>query len=69
MIDFSKPRFTATYTNWRGETRERHLVAITLWYGSTNYHPEPQWLLRCMDLEKYEIRDMALAGFTPPENP
>jgi hypothetical protein len=67
VIDFGKPRFTALYTNWRGETRERHLVPMTLWYGSTSYHPEPQWLLRCMDLEKCEVRDMALAGFHPTE--
>ena len=31
-----------------------------LWYGATNYHPEPQWFIRAIDLEKNAVRDFAL---------
>lgn len=54
----------APYTNWRGETRRRAFIPLSLWFGSTDYHPEPQWLLQCLDVEKNEIRDMALSGFS-----
>ncbi len=48
------------YTNWKGETAERHVVPIELWFGSTEWHKEEQWLLRAKDLDKGAIRDFAL---------
>lgn len=52
-----------TYTNWRGETAERTIVPLSVWYGSTEWHPEPQWLLKAYDMEKGAQRDFALADF------
>lgn len=54
---------TLTYTNWRGETAERTIIPQRLWFGSTQWHPEPGWLLAAIDMEKDAERDFALLGF------
>ena len=48
------------YTNYRGETARRRIVPGSLRYGSTEYHPEPQWLLEAFDLEKKAERTFAM---------
>jgi predicted DNA-binding transcriptional regulator YafY len=48
------------YTNWKGETRLRQVVPQRIWFGSTEYHQEPQWLLQGLDVQKDEVRDFAL---------
>ncbi len=56
------------YTNWRGETALRKIVPWTasgrapFRFGSTDWHPEPQWLLSAIDVEKDQCRDFALSG-------
>lgn len=52
---------TFTYTNWRGETAQRTAVPKRIWFGSTDWHPEPGWLMTAHDLEKAADRDFALA--------
>lgn len=53
------------YTNWKGETRERTIVPITFWFGSTEFHTEPQWFVQALDQEKDQIRDFALKDMAP----
>jgi len=48
------------YTNWRGETSERKVKPIKIWFGSTEWHKEEQWLLRALDITKDAERDFAL---------
>jgi predicted DNA-binding transcriptional regulator YafY len=48
------------YTNWKGERRERRVRPIELWYGSTEHHPEAQWFMQALDIEKDDYRDFAL---------
>lgn len=48
------------YTNWKGETAERTIKPIELWFGATEYHPEEQWLLRALDVAKDEERNFAM---------
>lgn len=48
------------YTNWRGETASRRVGAMSVWFGSTEWHPKPQWLMHGIDLDKMETRDFAL---------
>lgn len=48
------------YTNWRGETAERTIQPIKIWFGSTQWHPEKQWLLTAYDVDKKAERDFAL---------
>jgi len=50
------------YTNWRGETAERTILPLRMWFGSTEWHPEPQWLLTAIDTEKNAERDFAWSG-------
>ena len=48
------------YTNWRGETANRTIVPIEVWFGSTEWHTEEQWLLKALDIAKNTERDFAL---------
>jgi hypothetical protein len=63
-IDRQVLRFT--YKNWRGEVAERIAQPRFVWFGSTEHHPEPQWLLNALDLCKpgcpereFAMKDMA----------
>ena len=48
------------YTNWRNEKGERLVHPKKIWFGSTEWHKEPQWLMTAMDVEKNEMRDFAM---------
>jgi predicted DNA-binding transcriptional regulator YafY len=48
------------YKNWKNETSIRHIQPIQIWYGSTEWHKEDQWLMKALDLDKDEERDFAL---------
>ena len=48
------------YTNYRGETAYRTIVPETIWFGGTSWHPEKQWLLDALDVEKNEKRSFAM---------
>lgn len=48
------------YTNWRGETATRRIIPISIWFGSTEWHKQAQWLLKALDIEKNAERDFAL---------
>lgn len=54
---------TLTYRNWRGEVSDRTITPRRVWFGSTEWHPEPQWLLTAWDAGKDAERDFALADF------
>jgi len=48
------------YTNWRGETAERTIVPVEIYWGKTEWHPEEQWLLTVWDVERNAERCYAL---------
>ena len=50
-----------TYRNYRGEVSRRTISPISIWFGTTDWHPEPGWLLSGIDMDKGERRDFALA--------
>lgn len=54
------PTVVMGYTNWRGEYAEREIVPMRPWFGSTDWHPEPQWLLKAWDVQKDAERDFAI---------
>lgn len=62
----SNPPITLTYTNHRGETAQRTIIPKRLWFGSSEWHPEPQWLLTALDVDKDEYRHFALKDFGHP---
>lgn len=48
------------YTNWKGITSKRLIVPVRVFFGENEYHPEPQWLLECTDVEKQATRTFAM---------
>ena len=48
------------YTNYRGEKAWRRITPIRIWFGATEWHPEEQWLLDAIDLEKGTNRSFAM---------
>jgi len=69
-ITSSQDQLAFEYVNWsayakasadkKGERGVRRVKPIKLWWGSTQWHPEPQWLLKAMDLDKDAERDFAV---------
>jgi predicted DNA-binding transcriptional regulator YafY len=56
------------YRNWQGVVAERTARVICLVYGSTEWHPEPQWLLQAFDSERNAVRLFALRDMTPVDD-
>lgn len=55
------------YTNHRGEHAERVIIPQRIYFGATEWHREPQWLLVAIDVEKNAERHFAMkdiAGWT-----
>jgi hypothetical protein len=50
------------YTNWKGERAKRRIIPKQFWFGSNEWHPEPQWLLDAYDTEKEVSRTFAMNG-------
>jgi predicted DNA-binding transcriptional regulator YafY len=48
------------YTNYKGSVSIRHVIPIDIWYGSTEYHPEEQWLLKAYDIDKQDYRNFSI---------
>ena len=48
------------YTNWKGEVAWRTVLPRKIWFGSTEWHREEQWLLKALDMEKDAERDFTL---------
>lgn len=49
------------YTNHRGETGIRTVTpnSVSFHFGSTEWHPDAQWLMRAYDEDKHALRDFA----------
>jgi len=66
LRELSEAAVAILYRNWRGEVAVRQIVpgaaARAFWFGSTEWHPEPQWLVTATDVEKNASRDFALSG-------
>lgn len=59
----ANPLLKITYTNYRGETSERTIAPRSIRFGSTEWHPEPQWLLLAFDTDKGADREFAIKDF------
>lgn len=59
-VDGHKGAVRIDYTNHRGERAERLIVPHRWYWGSSAWHPEPQWLLDAEDVEKHQDRTFAL---------
>ncbi|HDR8453936.1 TPA: hypothetical protein QC364_000727 [Bacillus cereus] len=48
------------YVNWQGVAGYREIRVIRIFFGSTDYHKESQWLMEAWDLKKQEKRVFAM---------
>ena len=48
------------YKNWKGETSIRKVIPYKIWFGSTEFHKEEQYLLHAYDVDKCGERNFAL---------
>ena len=48
------------YTNWKGKTEQRTISPLEIYWGHTEFHPEDQFLLKCIDLDKDAERTYAM---------
>lgn len=48
------------YCNHAGVESIRRIEPLRVWFGTTRWHPERQWMLRAIDLDKDAMRDFAL---------
>lgn len=48
------------YVNWKGRGAKRVIEPYRIFWGSNEYHPEPQWLVECMDCEDKSLKMFAL---------
>ncbi len=48
------------YTNWKGVKGHREVKVVRIYFGSTDYHKEQQWLMKAFDLAKNEERVFAM---------
>lgn len=56
----SDKKVQIVYKNWKAVTAERRITPLKMYWGSTNFHQEPQWLLIAMDEDKQEERTFAM---------
>jgi hypothetical protein len=49
------------YANHKSERRIRHLEPLSMRFGTTEWHPIPDTLIKCRDLETGEIREFSTA--------
>lgn len=54
------------YLNHRGERAVRRVKPRHLWFGTTEWHPTPQWLLTAFDLDRKAERDFAMNRVQAP---
>lgn len=47
------------YTNYKGERSHRRAVVRKIYEGSTEWHPEYQWLIEAFDINKNAMRTFA----------
>lgn len=61
VADLVAREITMIYRNYRGEIAERTVTPLHIWWGTTDWHPEPGWLMTAFDHDKQADRDFALA--------
>jgi len=49
------------YTNYKGEFAQRCVRPLTVRWGTSDFYPDPGWLLSCWDLDKNDIREFSMA--------
>lgn len=53
-------KISFSYVNYRGHKEDRIVMVDEIYWGSTEWHPEPQWLMTALDYSRNAIRDFAM---------
>lgn len=48
------------YTNYRGERALRTIKPNSIWFGSNEWHPDKQWFVTAIDIDRNVSRDFAM---------
>lgn len=48
------------YVNWEGKRSNRRIIPLAINWASNQWHPECQWLLSAVDVDKNAIRYFAM---------
>lgn len=59
-LNMSSAILTFEYTNWQGRTAIRRARPMRISLGSTQHHPEQQWLMEAWDVDRMEMRTFAM---------
>lgn len=59
-LKVNKQTVVIDYTNWRGERRMRHIWPRSINFRSTEWHPEPQWLITAIDMDDQQEKAFPL---------
>lgn len=51
-----------TYRNYKGIISDRKVIPSSIYFGSTEYHKESQWLMSAFDLDKIKDRVFAVGN-------
>lgn len=62
---FIEVPLTFLYKNHRDEVALRNVFPISVRFGTTEWHPEAQWLLRAFDRDKQAEREFAMRDINP----
>lgn len=55
---------SAVYTNHGGKTAQRRFLPIRIYFGATEWHTNPQWLMEAFDIDKQALRTFAMADIS-----
>lgn len=62
--EVGKHQVKFVYRNYKGDVAERIVIPQKVYYGSTTFHPERQWLLQAWDILKAGPRTFAMRDIT-----
>ena len=52
------------YVNWKGVFHHRKVRVNRIYFGSTEFHKEEQWLMEAIDIDKGRERTFAMKDMT-----
>lgn len=50
------------YTNWRGERSIRRVWPLSIRFENNEWHPDTQWLLEAVDIDRATVRTFAMSS-------
>lgn len=64
IVDTCSPSMSFDYVNYCGERGRRSVTMISIRFGSSEWHREPQWLMLANDTDRGEQREFAMKDMT-----